>query len=176
MSLTIRTEDQEDYQAVFEVIEAAFRSMEMSDHKEQFLVERLRKSDAFVPELSIVAAWNKKIVGHIILTKIKIKNDKDSFDSLALAPVSVHPDYQKKGIGKKLILESHERAKVLGFQSIVLLGHADYYPKFRYEKTSKYGIKLPFPAPEENCMVIALGENALKGVNGTVEYSKPFFE
>ena len=95
---------------------------------------------------------------------------------MALAPVSVHPDFQNKGIGGKLISEAHKRAKALDFQSIILLGHANYYPRFGYEMTSKYGIKLPFDAPEKNCMVIALTENGLKGVSGMVEYSKAFFE
>ena len=103
-------------------------------------------------------------------------NVNTSFDSLALAPVSVHPDFQNKGIGSALIKEAHKRAKALGFQSIILVGHADYYPRFGYELTSKYGIKLPFPAPEESCMIIELNENGLKDVSGTVEYSKPFFE
>lgn len=174
--ITFRTEIPADHKSVFKIIEAAFQTIEISDHKEQFLVERLRKSDAFIPELSTVAELNDVIVGHILLTKIKIKNVNTSFDSLALAPVSVHPDFQNKGIGSALIKEAHKRSKALGFQSIILVGHADYYPRFGYELTSKYGIKLPFPAPEESCMIIELNENGLKDVSGTVEYSKPFFE
>jgi predicted N-acetyltransferase YhbS len=79
----------------------------------------LRASNAFIPELSIVAETEGKIVGHILLTKIKIRNDSTEFDSLALAlalaPVSVLPELQGKGIGRKLILEAHKKAKELGF-------------------------------------------------------------
>ena len=174
MELTIRKENAEDYKTVFNLIEKAFENEQMSDHKEQFLVEKLRRSKAFVPELSMVAETENKIVGHILLTKLKIKNAENEFDSLALAPVSVLPEYQGKGIGGMLIKEAHKKAIELGHKSIILLGHENYYPGFGYERTDKYGIELPFDVPKENCMVIELVENGLNGVNGMVEYPKEF--
>ena len=136
----------------------------------------MRKSHAFIPELSIVAEWENKIVGHILLTKLEIKNDLESFESLALAPVSVLPEFQGKGIGSKLIMHSHKVAKDLGYKSIILLGHQDYYPRFGYELCKKYNIEMPFDVPAENCMVIALVENGLAGVSGKVVYPPAFFE
>ncbi|HLU93421.1 MAG TPA: N-acetyltransferase [Membranihabitans sp.] len=133
MDIKVRQENQTDYDAVFELIEKAFKKLPSSDHREQFLVQRLRKSTAFVPELSLVAELENKIVGHILLTKLKIKNGPNEFDSLALAPVSVLPEYQGKGIGGTLIQEAHKRARELDYQSIVLLGHENYYPKFGYK-------------------------------------------
>ena len=176
MEITIRQEKPNDFKSVFDLIKEAFKSMEMSDHKEQFLVDRLRKSSAFIPELSLVAEVENKIVGHILLTKLKIKNNQNEFESLALAPVSVLPDYQGKGIGGLLIKKSHRKAKELGYKSIVLLGHETYYPKFGYQQAYKFGIELPFDVPNENCMVIELIENGLNGVNGLVEYPKEFSE
>lgn len=176
MQITIRQERPEDFKAVFKVIEKAFEALQFSDHKEQFLVERLRKSGAFIPELSMVAEIDNEIIGHILLTKLKIKNDETKFDSLALAPVSVLPDYQRKGIGELLITASHKTAKELGFKSIVLLGHKDYYPRFGYKLAADFGIIFPFDVANENCMVLELVENGLKGVQGTVEYPKEFFE
>jgi len=85
MKIKIRKEQESDYENVFHLIEKAFKNMELSDHKEQFLVQRLRKSDSFIPELSIVALKENIIVGHILLTKLKIKNKKEEFESLALA-------------------------------------------------------------------------------------------
>lgn len=172
--MIIRQENNNDHKEVFNLIQSAFKDAEFTDNKEQFLVERLRKSDAFISELSMIAEIEGKIVGHILLTKIKIKNKSNSFDSLALAPVSVLPEFQGKGIGGKLIIESHKKAKELGYKSIVLLGHENYYPRFGYKQASKYGIQLPFKVPKENCMVIELVENGLKGVNGMVEYPKEF--
>lgn len=176
MNLTIRQENSNDFKKVSKIIEEAFKNEDFSDQKEYFLVDRLRKSSAFISELSLVAEFENKLVGHILLTKIKIKNNSKTSESLALAPVSVKPAFQKKGIGKALISEAHKIAKNLGFKSIVLLGHEDYYPQFGYELTGKYGITLPFEAPEKNCMVISLTENGLQNVHGIVEYSKEFFE
>lgn len=174
MEIKLRQENIEDFEQVFNIIEEAFKTEPFSDFTEQYLVERLRKSGAFIPELSIVAENEHEIIGHVLITKIKIINDANSFESLALAPVSVKPAYQNKGIGGQLILTAHAKAMALGYTSIVILGHEDYYPRFGYERASKFDIELPFEAPDENCMAIELVEGSLKEVNGMVEYAKEF--
>lgn len=174
--MNIRQETNKDHQEVFKVIEQAFMNEAFTDHQEQFLVERLRKSEAFIPELSMVAELDGKVIGHILLTKIKINNDNNSFESLALAPVSVLPDHQGKGIGGELILSAHEKAKELGFSSIVILGHESYYPRFGYQQVHLFNIQLPFEVPKENCFAIELIKNGLDGVSGVVEYAKEFSE
>ncbi len=174
MNVKIRQESNSDYLDVFNLIKKAFESEEMSNPDEPFLVDRLRKSNAFIPELSLVAEYDGKIAGHILLTKIKIKNEKYEFDSLALAPVSVLPEYQGKGIGGLLINQAHKKAKELGHKSVVLLGHENYYPRFGYQLTEKFRIQLPFEVPTENCMAIELVEGGLKNISGTVEYPKEF--
>lgn len=147
----------------------------MSDHQEQHLVERLRKSEAFIPELSIIAEINNQIIGYILLTKINIIDENlNSHISLALAPVAVLPDFQGKGIGGKLIEFAHQKAKDLNFGSVILLGHENYYPKFGYKPATTFGIKLPFDVPEANCMAIEFVENALQNVSGVVQYPKEF--
>ena len=87
MNITIRQETERDYKLSEYVVEKAFKGAEYSNHKEQFLVKRLRKSDAFVPKLSFVAESDGEIVGHILLTKLPIKNDEKEYESLALAAV-----------------------------------------------------------------------------------------
>lgn len=154
----------------------AFKTKEINNPDEPFLVDRLRKSDAFIPEMSLVAESEGSIVGHILLTKIKIKDGDFESDSLALAPVSVLPKFQNKGIGGMLIYHAHKKAQELGHKSVILVGHEDYYPRFGYQLTEKFGIKLPFDVPKENCMAIELIENGLKGVKGIVEYPKEFIE
>ena len=170
----IRQEEKADYGAVFDLIKAAFDEEELSDGKEQFLVERLRKSAAFIPELSLVAEQADEIIGHILFTKIIIRNGEEAFGSLALAPVSVKPGFQNKGLGSQLIHQGHRIAKDLGYTSVVVLGHENYYPKFGYQKASNYGLNLPFDVPDENCMAIELIEGGLAGVNGVVEYAPEF--
>ncbi|GAE64819.1 N-acetyltransferase [Chryseobacterium indologenes] len=173
--MRIRQEEENDHESVFQLIEEAFRNMEHSDHQEQFLVEKLRVSDAFIPELSLVMEDDDgEIAGHILFTKIRIENASESFESLALAPVSVKPDFQNQGIGSQLILHGHHIARELGYQSVILLGHEKYYPKFGYEKTSNFGISFPFEIPEENGMAIELVKDGLKNVKGVVKYPKEF--
>ena len=168
--LVIREEKNTDFKEVYKLIENAFESAEHSDGNEQDLVEKLRKSKNFVKELSLVAELENKIIGYILFTKIKIGNNEKS---LAVAPLAVLPEYQRKGIGTKLILEGHRIAKKLGYEYIVVLGSEKYYPKIGYVKAKEYGIKATFDVDDKNFMAIKLNENDEK-VNGIVEYAKEF--
>ncbi|WP_293945626.1 MULTISPECIES: GNAT family N-acetyltransferase [unclassified Sphingobacterium] len=176
MNIYIRQESVDDYQAVFDLIEQAFKYEEHSNHQEQFLVEKLRQSPEFIPELSLIAEVNNKPIGYILLTKIKIHNEekKEDYPSLALAPIAVLPEFQGKGVGGRLIEEAHKIAAQLDFGSIILLGHASYYPRFGYVTMAEYGISMPFDVPDENCMLIELREKALAGLQGTVVYPEEF--
>ncbi|MEL7121554.1 MAG: N-acetyltransferase [Bacteroidota bacterium] len=176
MKFIIRQETATDHQEVFKLTEEAFLTMPYSDHTEHFLVERLRKSSAFIPELSLVAVLEDKIVGHILLTKVMLVNGTEKKEVLSLAPVGVLPAFQSKGIGSKLINKAHELAKDLGYKAVVLIGHEAYYPRFGYVQAHTKGIKFPFEVGKEHCMVIELVENGLNGVKGMVEYPKAFFE
>ncbi|MBX0353871.1 GNAT family N-acetyltransferase [Bacillus toyonensis] len=173
--VTIRKEQKNDYRKTEEVVKEAFLNEEFSDKKEHELVKRIRECDAFIPELSIVAV-DKEIVGHIMLSKITIEQGGTTVDSLALAPVSIAPSHQKKGIGGKLITAALEKAKELGYGSVVVLGHPEYYPKFGFERASQWNIKAPFEVPDEVFMVMELRENTLQGVEGIVQYSSAFAE
>lgn len=170
--ITIRQEEKNDYSKTEEVVKVAFLNEKFSDKKEYELVKRIRECDVFVPELSIVAV-DEEIIGHIMLSKITIEGET-SVDSLALAPVSVAPSHQKKGIGGKLIAAALEKAKELEYGSVVVLGHPEYYPKFGFKKASQWNIKAPFEVPDEVFMVMELRENALEGVEGVVQYSEAF--
>ncbi len=176
MEIFIRKEKATDHHAVFDVIAKAFKEEALSDQQEPYLVERLRRSKAFIPELSIVALFEEKIIAHILLSKIIIKQGNKTHISLALAPVSVLPQYQSMGIGSRLIKEAHIKAKALGYTSIVLVGHAAYYPRFGYLQAASFGIRFPFEVPIENGFVKELVKDALQGVSGMVEYPKEFFQ
>lgn len=176
MKVDIRPEEPADYDAVSDLIGQAFKALDMSDHREHFLVQRLRNAPSFIPALSLVAEKESEIIGYILLTAIKIKNDQNEFPSLALAPVAVLPKYQKQGIGGMLIKQAHIAAIEMGFHSVIVLGHAGYYPRFGYKTAAEYGISLPFDVPDEYCMVVELREDALRGISGMAEYPKAFFE
>ncbi|MDO8225122.1 GNAT family N-acetyltransferase [Bacillus cabrialesii] len=174
MELSIRQERTHEYDTTEDIVKRAFLNETYSDKKEHFLVNKIRKSDAFIPELSLVAVNVKDIVGHVLLSKIKIVDGDNAVDSLALAPVSVAPEYQRKGIGSQLIHAALKKAKELDYRSVIVLGHKDYYPKFGFKPASLWNIKAPFEVPDEAFMALELSKDSLEKVKGVVHYSKAF--
>ncbi len=170
LNCIIRREEERDYEEISKVIEKAFKPITFSDHKEQFLVERIRKSANFIPELSLAASYKGDVVGYILFSEIKIGNTK----ALALAPVAVLPNYQQMGVGSMLIKIGHKEAKRLGYGASFVVGHKKYYPKFGYKQASDYGIFPPFECQPENFMCLELEKGSLEGVKGVVEYPKEF--
>lgn len=167
--LEIRQENKDDYEEIYNVVKTAFETAEHCDGNEQDLVVALRKGDNFIPDLSLVALKDNKIVGYILFTKIRI----GEFEEVALAPLGVLPKYQKKGIGSKLIKEGHIIAKKLGYHYSVVLGSNEYYSKFGYIPAIEYGIKAPFDVQSENFMAIKLNDTS-EDVQGVVKYAKEF--
>lgn len=169
MELKIRQEISADYSSVYKLVKEAFEQAEHTDGTEQDLVERLRKDDAFIPELSLVAELDGKIVGHIMFTKTKVGDHIE----LTLAPLSVAVGLQGQGIGGQLIRAGHEIAAKMGYEFSILVGHAGYYPRFGYKPAASFGIKCPMEVPEENFMACSLLGRDAK-LDGTVEYPKAF--
>lgn len=167
--LVIREETPADYEKVYLLVKKAFASAEHADGNEQDLVNELRKGDSFIPSLSLVAEKDGVLAGYILFTKLRIGEE----NALALAPLAVLPDFQKQGIGSALIKEGHKRAKEMGYRFSVVLGSENYYPKFGYVSASRYGIKAPFPVPDENFMAINLNDESVK-LNAQVIYDKAF--
>jgi len=168
MDILIRKEEKKDYNDIFEINKSAF-----GQEEESKLIDKIRSGDNFISDISLVAEIDGKIIGHILFSKIEISGSS-IFKSLALAPMAVVPEFQKKGVGSKLIKEGIRKAKDLEFESIIVLGHKDYYPRFGFQKASKWNIKCPFEAPDETFMAIELFENALKDKSGTVVYPPEF--
>ena len=166
---TIRAEKQTDYAEINYVITEAFKTAVHSDGNEQDLVKALRKSTSYIPELSLVAVDNDKIVGHILFTKAKVNNH----EVLALAPLSVLPQYQRKGIGLSLIQTGHKIAKEFGYDFSVVLGYPEYYSKSGYIPASRYGIKAPFIVDDEYFMALCLTNNPFP-LNGVMKYDDAF--
>jgi predicted N-acetyltransferase YhbS len=166
--MIIRREKEEDFKSIYEINEQAFKQKDESE-----LIERIRNNKNFIPELSLVAEENGKIVGHILFSKIKIIGEKE-YESLVLAPMAILPELLRKGIGGRLIKEGLNKARELGFDSVIVLGHKDYYPRFGFERASKWDIKCPFEVPNEAFMAIELNVGALANKSGIVEYPKEF--
>lgn len=167
----IRHETINDYAGIKNVNDLAF-----GQPNEGLLIDKLRSNPAFIDRLSIIAEFEYRIVGHILFFPIKVHGESKDHDSLALAPVSVIPEFQNKGIGGQLIVKGLEIAKSIGFKSVIVLGHKDYYPRFGFVPASKWTIKAPFDVPDDVYMAIELIKDGLKGISGIVEYPNEFEE
>ena len=174
-NINIRQETPDDYTRVIELTAKAFETMPFSDGDEDKLVDRLRKAPTFIPELSLVAELDNQLVGHILFTPLVIDNGQQQFQSLVLGPVSVLPEFQKQGIGGQLIVAGHQKATDLGFQSVILIGHPEYYPRFGYKTASGFGLKVAIKLPSDDVfMAVELTEDALSGVSGMVVFPPEF--
>lgn len=167
--MLIRKEKAEDHEIVYSVVKEAFASAEHADGNEQDLVNALRKGDAFIPELSLVAEIGGKIVGHIMFTKAYVED----MTVLVLAPLSVLPEFQRKGIGSALIKEGHRIARKLGYGYSIVLGSEKYYPKAGYLPAGRYGIKPSFDVVEANFMAYKLNDEAAD-LHGVIKYAEEF--
>lgn len=172
MNLLIRSETAADISAIYQVNKLAFEQ-----EGEARLVNLLRESEAFIPGLSLVAVLNNEVVGHILFSRIYIVSSAgNKVESIALAPVAVLPQYQQQGIGKLLIERGLDEARTLSYESVIVLGHPEYYPKFGFVPAEKWNIKAPFDVPSEAFMALELVLGKLDNVSGVVEYAKEFQE
>jgi putative acetyltransferase len=125
----IRSEIDADASAITEVTVAAFETLEISDHTEQFIVTALRAAEALT--VSLVAEIDGRVAGHIAFSPVALSDGTPGW--YGLGPVSVLPEYQRQGIGKALIREGLSRLKAMGARGCCLVGHPDYYGRFGFE-------------------------------------------
>jgi len=124
----IRDETDADIGAIAEVTVAAFKTLEVSNHTEQFIIAALREAKALT--VSLVAQVDGRVVGHIAFSPVTISDGTKNW--YGLGPLSVLPQYQRKGIGKALTREGLSRLKALNAYGCCLVGHPDYYRKFGF--------------------------------------------
>lgn len=166
MGYRARAETPADVPAIRAITLAAFPTAEEAD-----LVEALRADrDAWVPGLSQVATdADGTVVAHALLTRCRIGGDP----SLALAPCSVLPELQRTGAGSAAIRAALEAARAMGENAVVVLGHAEYYPRFGFTRASGFGIRAPFTAPDDALMALGL-DPSRPMPSGTIAYADPF--
>jgi len=168
--VSLRPETPADYAAVRDVVREAFDQNVIAD-----LVDRIRSSGNYVPELSFVAERDGKIVGHIMLSYVDLVGKRSARRVLTLSPVSVLPEEQGRGIGGSLIETAITEADKRGEPLVVLEGSPRYYPRFGFRPAKEFGISIHLPdwAPEEAAMVHPLtGYDS--SVRGEVVYPPAF--
>lgn len=165
--LILRLETTTDVAAVRRVNELAFGRPGEAD-----LVDTLR--EAAQPTLSLVAVQEGQVAGHIFFSPVTISTGsvRDSA-YLGLAPMAVHPDFQRQGIGSRLVREGLEACRQLGAEAVVVLGHPEFYPRFGFVPASRFGLRCEYPVPDEVFMAVELAPGALS-TPGLVKYHAAF--
>lgn len=173
MSMTdiiVRQETADDIRAIDVVNLSAFQG-----EAEAVLVTALRKSEDFIPELSLVAEIDHRIVGHIMLSRAHLDRPGGQIDVLALAPMAVVPSQSHRGIGSALVRAALTKAASLGWRSIIVVGHPEFYARFGFEKASRWNVRCPLPVPEESVQAMELIKGTLTG-GGTLRYPEALTE
>ena len=169
--IVVRPERVGDYIAIREVNLLAF-----GREVEARLVETLRQSASFIPELSLAAVENGRVMGHILFSPLTIETDKGAVSALALAVMAVRPELQNRGIGSELVRHGLKECQRLGHNVVVVIGHPGYYPRFGFSSARAKGLEVPFEVPDEAFMVLELVPGALDGIGGMVRYPQAFDE
>lgn len=130
--IVIRNETDADIGAIAKVTVAAFKTLELSNHTEQYIIEALRAAKALT--VSLVAELDRRVIGHIAFSPVTISDGTQNW--YGLGPVSVLPEYQREGIGKSLVKEGLSQLKELNAQGCCLVGHPDYYKKLGFRNLS----------------------------------------
>lgn len=148
--MKIRSKQPSDYQGIAEVLLQAFEQ-----DNEVRLVQEIRNSDRYISNLSLVAEVDGVIVGHILFSYIDLVNEVTD-KVLGLAPLAVRSQFQNQGIGSALVREGLARADAMGESMAIVLGHPQFYNRFGFKPSVRYGIESPFPVPEDFFMVKTL--------------------
>lgn len=162
----IRTEAPGDRDAVRSVNIAAFETP-----AEAGLVDVLRREAR--PLVSLVAEDEGSVVGHILFTPVTLSTDAQ-LPLMGLAPMAVVPARQRQGVGSALVTEGIERCRQLGAAAIVVLGHAEYYPRFGFVPSARFAITSEYDVPPEVFMIRVLRDGALDRRAGTIRYHAAF--
>jgi putative acetyltransferase len=167
---SIRVEQPHDYVAIAHVVATAFDSEPHAD-----LVEAIRKSSGFIPELSLVAEVEERVVGHVMISYVQLRDGETERQVPSLSPLAVLPGSQRKGIGAALVREVTSRADARGESLVVLEGDPEYYGRLGFEAAASHGITIDLPswAPREAAQVMRL-TNDDPSIRGHVAYPAAF--
>ncbi len=165
MDIEIREETAADPPGIREVNRLAFEGEE-----EALLVDRLRAQDLVVA--SLVAVAEGRVVGHILFSRLPIETPEGVVDAVALAPMAVRPDVQRRAIGSRLVRRGLEAARQRGEAIVIVVGHPGYYPRFGFSAELARRLRGPFSG--DVFMALELTPGALDGVTGAVQYPEAF--
>ena len=139
--------------------------------KESNLVKDLLSDPSAKPLYSLLAFNDDRAVGHVLFTSARLENTQNGGLISILAPLAVIPDFQKIGVGGKLIDGGLQHLANSGVDLVFVLGHPDYYPRYGFKPAGVQGFEAPYPIPEEHAnawMVQELHPGVIGSVSGKV--------
>ncbi|MDA2925403.1 N-acetyltransferase [Acidobacteria bacterium AH-259-L09] len=167
--IRIRKEHPQDIETIREVNVRAFGQAQEAD-----IVDKLRHNCNDL--LSLVAAVESRVVGHILFSPATLESEDGRVEGMGLAPMAVLPEYQKQGVGSELTRTGITELKCTGCPFVIVLGHAEYYPRFGFEPASRYGIRSEWEVPDEAFMILVLDNSVMEGISGVARYRPEFAE
>lgn len=185
MNVLVRPERSDDLTAIRDIHTLAFGRPD-----EAALVDAIRQTPDFIPELSLVAeadepvsSHGSRIVGHILFTPVTVEptetfkpfaGEREASKLLGLGPVSVRPRYQRRGIGGQLVQTGLAFSTSMEWPGVVVLGHPNWYPTFGFVPAVQFGLLPPFEVPEDVFLAMSLQPRGLSNMRGKVNYLPPF--
>lgn len=141
MDLKLRLETDSDYKEVEAITREAFWNLNFPGCVEHYLIHKMRSHHDFIKELAFVATINHKIVGNIMYTKSRlIGSENKEIPVISFGPISVLPEFQRKGIGSKLIVKTVEISKQSEYIAVVIWGNPKNYVKHEFKNCKEYNI------------------------------------
>ena len=139
--MTIRLEQPEDYREVENLTRNAFWNIYRPGCTEHYVLNQYRHNPDFIPELDFVMEEDGKLIGHVMFSKAEIHlADGTVYPSWTFGPISIHPDYKRKGYGLQLLNYALEKARELGIGFLCMEGNIDFYRHAGFGLASRLGI------------------------------------
>lgn len=170
-AIVIRPEKPQDYAGVHELNRLAFRR-----ESEARLIENLRATSGFIPELSLVAIGGKNVVGHVLFYPISIETPDGDLPALAMAPMAVRPELKKEDISGRLMQQGTRECRRLGYKCIVTMGAQQNYRELGFAPIKWGKLKHSLRVSGGDLMVLELVPGLLDDVRGTVKFPPVFTE
>ncbi|MEW6598424.1 MAG: N-acetyltransferase [Pseudomonadota bacterium] len=138
--MIVRPETSIDIAKIYRLVEAAFADEPHAEGDEQDFVERLRASRDYVAELARVGVRGESIIAHLMMTRLAVQPPATRSGLLLLAAVSVDRDWRKRGLGTRMIEDAFDRARALGFRSVLVVGDPEFYRRFGFRPSTEFGL------------------------------------